>query len=71
MEKEKARKLKMLTEVMNNAAKESCPTRVIRKECVPWMNAEIKQLRRSCNRARRDMARIRKDGVDICVELKE
>ena len=70
-EMEPPRKLKMLTEIMNSAAKESCPTRAIRREYVPWMNAEIKQLRRSCNRTRRDMTSRRKDWVVICVELKE
>ena len=61
-EMEPPRKLEMLTEIMNNAAKESCPTRVVRRECVSWMNAEIKQLKKSRNKTRRD--RRRKDRVD-------
>ena len=64
-------KLKSLIALMMNVAQEVCHAKVIRKEVVPWMTAEIPELRRRRNRARRDMTRRRGEWTEICRELKE
>ena len=64
-------KLKSLTALIKNVAQKVCPAKVIRKEVVPWMTAEIQELKRRRNRARRDMTRRRGEWTEICRELKE
>ena len=63
--------LKSLTALMKNVAQEVCPAKVMRKEVVQWMTAEIQKLKKRRNRARRDMNRRRGEWTDICRELKE
>ena len=64
------RKLAKLTELMQELAEEVCPRKVVREEAVPWLTAEIRQLRRR-NHARRDMARRKEEWMEMCRELKE
>ena len=65
------RKLEKLTSLMCEVAAEVCPARVVREEAIPWVTAEIRQLRRERNRARRDMTRRRGEWMEKCRELKE
>ena len=65
------RKLEKLTSLMCEVAAEVCPARVVREEAIPWVTAEIRQLRRERNRARRDMTRRRGEWMEKCRELKD
>ena len=64
-------KLKKLTRIMKETAAEVCPVKVLRKEVIPWMTSEIRNLRRRRNRARRDLRRRRGEWVALCGELKD
>ena len=61
-------KLKSITALMTA---EVCPVKVVRREVGPWMTAEIQELRRRRNRTRRNMAKMRSEGLEIYRELKE
>ena len=63
-------KLKSIAALMKSVAAEVYPVKLVRRDVVTWMTAEIKKLRRRRNRARRDMKGVRSEWVEICRELK-
>ena len=67
-ERDVERKLVKITNLMETAT-EVCPVKIFREVVTPWMTAEIRELRRRRNRARRDMANRREEWTEICREL--